>query len=308
MRVVAVALMGLDLLLASARAEPGGMAEKGVAVQQPPVQEEKASRPSADTICRTIERAAAENALPVVFFARLIWQESRFDPRAVSRAGAQGIAQFMPGTALWRGLVDPFRPLEALKESAVWLGELRRQYGNLGLAAAAYNAGPRRVETWLAGRGGLPAETRAYVRIITGRSADEWAAPEPPDWEAAVPKGLPCTRLANLILPSSEGPARDRPKAAPPPLWGVQLAGDWSEARALANFRTLQLRYSILNGREPVAVRVRFGRRAHRTLVRVGEATREAANRLCTQLRRAGGACAVLRNPTRPIADSVAGS
>lgn len=272
-----------------------------------PARAEPEAQPSADDICRTIEQAAAENALPVVFFARLIWQESRFNPRAVSRAGARGIAQFMPGTAVWRGLVDPFRPIEALKESANWLGELRRDYGNLGLAAAAYNAGPGRVQAWLEGRGGLPAETRAYVRIITGRSADDWAAPEPPQWDVDLPHGVPCEQLATLIL-TAPGEARGGKPPRPPPPWGVQLTGDWSQTRALANFRELQRRYQALSDREPVTVRVRFGTRAHRTLVRVGEPSREAANQLCAKLRAAGGACVVLRNPGRAIANSVAGS
>src|SRR5712671_5126847 len=65
------------------------------------------------------------------FLQRLIRQESNFDPNSVSRAGAQGIAQFMPGTARWRGLSDPFEPTEALYESARWLGERRDQFGNL---------------------------------------------------------------------------------------------------------------------------------------------------------------------------------
>lgn len=272
-----------------------------------PARAEPEAQPSAGDICRTIEQSAAENALPVIFFARLIWQESRFNPRAVSRAGARGIAQFMPGTAVWRGLSDPFHPIEALKESANWLGELRRDYGNLGLAAAAYNAGPGRVQAWLEGRGGLPAETRAYVRIITGRSADEWASPEPPSWDADLPHGVPCEQLATLIL-ANPGEARGGKPARPPPPWGVQLTGDWSLARALANFRALQQRYSVLSEREPVTVRVRFGTRAHRTLVRVGEQSREAANQLCARLRAAGGACVVLRNPGRAIANSVAGS
>ena len=124
--------------------------------------------------CDTLNSAAATHGLPLEFFTRLIRQESNFDPNSVSRAGAQGIAQFMPGTARWRGLSDPFEPTEALYESARWLGELRDQFGNLGLAAAAYNAGPRRVRDWIAGRGQLPRETRAYVRIITGRAAEGW--------------------------------------------------------------------------------------------------------------------------------------
>jgi DNA-binding MarR family transcriptional regulator len=114
--------------------------------------------------------AAATHDLPLDFFVRLIRQESNFDPNSVSHAGAQGIAQFMPGTARWRGLTDPFEPLQALYESARWLRELREQFGNLGLAAAAYNARPRRVQDWLAGRGGLPGETRAYEFDRRGRA------------------------------------------------------------------------------------------------------------------------------------------
>ena len=59
----------------------------------------------------------------------------------------------MPGTANERGLLDPFNPVQALPKSAEFLSELRDQFGNLGLAAAAYNAGPRRVQEWLAGTG-----------------------------------------------------------------------------------------------------------------------------------------------------------
>src|SRR5215831_7256506 len=130
---------------------------------------------STDTICSALTAAAAQNDLPTDFFARLIWQESRFDPAAVSRAGAQGVAQFMPATATWHGLSNPFDPLEAIAESAKLLRDLRREFGNLGLAAAAYNAGSGRVRNWLAGRRGLPRETNAYVRIITGRLPEEWA-------------------------------------------------------------------------------------------------------------------------------------
>jgi soluble lytic murein transglycosylase-like protein len=107
-----------------------------------------------------LEQSAAENALPVEFFARVIWQESRFDAQAVSPKGAQGIAQFMPRTASWHGLVDPFDPIEALRHSAAYLHELLGRFGNLGLAAAAYNAGPERVSAWLTSHRALPAETR----------------------------------------------------------------------------------------------------------------------------------------------------
>ena len=163
--------------------------------------------PTADDVCRTLEEVAAENALPVEFFARLIWQESRFDARAVSSKGAKGIAQFMPHTANWHGLSDPFNPIEALRHSAAYLRELRAQFGNLGLAAAAYNAGPARISAWLIrhrnhhNRRPLPGETRNYVAIVTGRTADEWASPSSPQIaDTTIPQGVPCTRLANLVL------------------------------------------------------------------------------------------------------------
>src|SRR5262249_25715383 len=141
-----------------------------------------AARPStSESICLLVESAAQAHGLPFEFFARLIWQESRFQPNAVgpmTRRGqrAEGIAQFMPGTASERGLFDPFDPVSALPKSAEFRGGLHATLGTRGLAAAAYNAGPRRVRDWLEGRGGLPAETRNYVLKITGRSAEDWAA------------------------------------------------------------------------------------------------------------------------------------
>ena len=116
---------------------------------------------------------------PVDYFLRLISQESGFNPNSISRAGAQGIAQFMPATASDRGLKDPFDPAEALPKSAELLNELKEHFGNLGLAAAAYNAGPERVRKWLAGESRLPQETLNYVRIVTGREAADWAGPMP---------------------------------------------------------------------------------------------------------------------------------
>jgi soluble lytic murein transglycosylase-like protein len=108
-------------------------------------------------ICETLERAARENGLSVPFFTRLIWQESRFNATAVSPKGARGIAQFMLGTADMRGLINPFEPIASLLKSAEYLRELSERFGNVGLAAAAYNAGERRVAEWLAGRGACRA-------------------------------------------------------------------------------------------------------------------------------------------------------
>jgi hypothetical protein len=131
--------------------------------------------PADQTLRKMAEDAATSHTLPVGYFLRLIRQESGFNPNSVSPAGAQGIAQFMPGTAFDRGLRDPFDPAEALPKSAELLNELRDHFGNLGLAAAAYNAGVERVHKWLAGKGQLPQETIDYVRVITGHDAIEWA-------------------------------------------------------------------------------------------------------------------------------------
>src|SRR5262245_35394220 len=163
MRVRRSAIAGLGLLCAIAPA-PAGAESSPDATQT--------------SFCLMLESAARAHELPLEFFARLIWRESRFrsgaiGPRTRSGKRAQGIAQFMPGTAAERGLLDPFDPVQALPKSAEFLQELRRRFGNLGLAAAAYNAGPARVRGWLAGTRTLPAETRRYVAAITGTSADD---------------------------------------------------------------------------------------------------------------------------------------
>ena len=133
------------------------------------------SAPPPATLKKMAEDAATAHTLPVNYFLRLIRQESGFDPNSVSAAGAQGIAQFMPTTASNRGLKDPFDPTEALPKSAELLSELKDHFGNLGLAAAAYNAGPERIRKWLAGESPLPQETINYVRVITGHDVADWA-------------------------------------------------------------------------------------------------------------------------------------
>jgi len=261
----------------------------------------RAEPPSVDEICRTLAQAAADNNLPEEFFTRLIWQESRFDPAAVSPKGAQGIAQFMPATGTLRGLVNAFEPLQALRESASYLGELRTTFrGNLGLAAAAYNAGPGAVEAWLAGRGTLPFETQAYVRIVTGYTAEAWIAkptpllgssPEPPSPETL---GARCVALAKALLET----VHHRPPLSSSPAWGpwgVQLAGNWSEGSVLAAYERLRRKYpSILGDRLPLVMNAP---RAAPFIVRVSEESRANADALCAKLHAAGGACIVLRNP-----------
>jgi hypothetical protein len=289
------------------RAEPQGESANGAsneaATAAATKPDAKGSRPSVDDICRTLAQAAADNELPEEFFTRLIWQESRFDPKAVSPAGAQGIAQFMPQTAAMRGLINAFEPLQALRESASYLRELRTTFrGNLGLAAAAYNAGPGQVEAWLARRSSLPFETQAYVRIVTGYSAEAWAAQPPPQLESSntppsnAPTGARCVELAKLLI---ESPRRRLPLTSNPAWgpWGVQLAGNWSEGGVLAAYERLRRKYdAVLGDRLPLVLN---GRRVAGApfIVRVSEKTRSEANALCTKLQAAGGACIVLRNP-----------
>ena len=197
-----------------------------------------------EAMCLMIESAARANDLPLEFFARVIWQESRFQSDAVgpmTRSGqrAQGIAQFMPGTASERRLLDPFDPVQALPKSAEFLTELRSQFGNLGLAAAAYNAGPRRVQEWLAGTGSMPQETRNYVVAITGSTVDDWAKAGK---AGKTPQTAPPTSCRDLMALLKRAPnpfvtqLEQHVKLAAAKLWGVQLAAGFDRDKALAMY------------------------------------------------------------------------
>lgn len=241
-------------------------------------------------LCALIADAAEAHALPPAFLARLIWQESRFDIHALSPAGAQGVAQFMPGTARLRGLEDPWDPHQAIPAAAHYLAEMRARFGNLGLAAAAYNAGPRRVAGWLARGGRLPTETIGYVFAITGL---------PPVWFRASSNELESRPLkegmgfreACAALPVAGTQVANRPP------WGVQIAAGISPAAALRAFLGVRSGLSsIIGGREPVIIRSRLvaGRTAYSA--RVGAESRAEALGLCRRLRAAGAPCVVRRN------------
>ena len=258
-----------------------------------------------ESVCLIIESAARANDLPLEFFARVIWQESRFRPDAVgpvTRSGqrAQGIAQFMPGTAAERGLLDPFDPVQALPKSAEFLRDLRRQFGNLGLAAAAYNAGPQRVRDWMAGARTLPAETRNYVLAITGLPAEDWARsgnrePEQPARPNCAQLMAMLTRAPNRFVEK----LTERVNLVAVAPWGVQLSANFSRDKALASYAALARRYGeILEGRDPSLLSTTLRRPTAPTFyqVRVGADTRAAAEGLCGSIRRVGGACLVLRN------------
>jgi hypothetical protein len=287
----------LTILLTAA---PAAVLAGDPAAGQAERNENRPGEPSASSepssICQALATAAAANELPIEFFTRLIWQESRFKPEVVSRAGAQGVAQFMPGTARLRGVEDPFNPLEAIAKSAQLLRDLNREFGNLGLAAAAYNAGPGRVRDWLGGRRPLPGETRAYVRLVTGRTAEEWAAGQKDPVEMPLPKSVPCSQIVvTLGPPTSDAPPLPPERVKP---WGVELVGGPTPAKALTRYRELQSKYAaILAGHDHshVVIRGVIGEMGA-ARVRVDSETRADATKLCADLRSAGWYCDVLRN------------
>jgi soluble lytic murein transglycosylase-like protein len=245
--------------------------------------------------------------LPVEFFARVIWQESRFRADSVgplTRRGtrAQGIAQFMPGTAAERGLLDPFDPVHALPKSAEFLRELRNEFGNLGLAAAAYNAGPQRVRDWLAGNGNMPAETRHYVAAITGAPIEDWI-PGAATGERNF-RSVPNCRDLMALLKRAPNPfvqeLERRVNVGAASAWGVQLSAGFSRSKALAAYARLADRYGkVLAGRDPSILATTLRSRGTRAFyqIRIGAETRAGANDLCSRIQRAGGSCMVLRNP-----------
>ncbi|WP_114943927.1 lytic transglycosylase domain-containing protein [Microvirga calopogonii] len=272
-----LALCGIFLCCGTAMANPGTSSES-----------------VGQALCRLIEGAARNQRIPHDLLTKLIWQESSFRPNVVSPAGAQGIAQFMPGTARERGLTDPFDPEQAIPKAAEFIAHLSEQFGNLGLAAAAYNGGPARVTSWLAGQGGLPIETRNYVIAVTGRSAEDWAADakerKKADWDSS---GQTCQQIvATLRIPG-----RSDTIEAPFAPWGVQLAGNFSKEQALATFRrTSQAYASLLKDVRPMIIGTRLRYRGTRTFyrVRAPAETRQAAEQLCRNIRTAGGSCIVL--------------
>lgn len=118
------------------------------------------------------QAAATAAGISPVYFVRQINQESRFNPNAVSPAGAVGIAQFLPSTAAGLG-VNPWDPTQALYGAARLMASSYHQYGDYAKALAAYNAGPGQLQSaeyacgvnWL---NCMPAETQNYVYVIMG--------------------------------------------------------------------------------------------------------------------------------------------
>ena len=201
----------------------------------------------------------------------------------------------MPGTANERGLIDPFDPASAIPASARFLNELKLRFGNLGLAAAAYNAGPTAAAHWLAKKGSLPFETEDYVLAVTGHTADEWRSDKPPA-EPAPDKSSSCMSLVatlRVTAPSSVVSGWFAP-------WGVQIAASFSKGSALRAFAAIPARL-CKRDRRHAAVRARL-RPAQPRLAPVlprppaGSDRRRSAEALRPDPGASGGACAVLRS------------
>ncbi|MEF2071342.1 lytic transglycosylase domain-containing protein [Consotaella aegiceratis] len=252
--------------------------------------------PTPETICRLIRENAEATRMAPDFLARLIWKESRFDVKAISPVGAQGIAQFMPYTAKERGLADPYDLEEAIRHSALYLADLKGELGNWGLAAAAYNSGINRVKGWLDDGGSLPFETEDYVYSITAHPADWFREDghevEPRPLEEGTDFDEACAKLPVMKTRAVFA------QSAPMQPWGAQIAGHFRQDVAMRIFRQVKSRYpSILKDREPIVMRTRngVGRRSIYA-VRIGAGSRAEAQRFCDRLNQAGGACVVFKN------------
>jgi hypothetical protein len=304
MRILATTSLFAGLVLLAGVGEAGeaslllsveaGVKEAGLTLAGP--------KPFVDIVCPIMQQEAEQYDLPPMPFVRLIWKESRFNPNAVSPKGAQGIAQFMPATAVDRGLDDPFEPKQAIVHSASLLADLSREFGNFGLAAAAYNAGAERVRGWLAGTSGLPFETQAYVEFVTGRAAEEWKLAETELPQALKTVGeevqASCKSLAPLVVRAVYETEPLTASGVWRP-WGVHLSTAFSKAKALAQFARVKARYpTVLADRDPFVQPERNLSRGRRSLymVEIGSDSRDDAAKLCADLRSAGGACIVQKN------------
>jgi hypothetical protein len=256
---------------------------------------EKAKPVDTGKICDLIASAARENDLPPSFLARLIWKESRFDPGFVARTGERGIAQFKTGLAFKRGLRDSFDAEQAIPALAGYLAELRGRFGNIGLAAAAWDTGEEKVAKWLEKGGFLPIRTEDYLLAILGELPIVYRRP---DTEVSVkplqegrPFGESCRAIPELgdtiLLNDADRPA-----------WGAQIAGHFNRATALKQWELLKDRHpALLAGLRPAV----FSARSHlgRTrvyVVQIAAENQAEAKAFCDRMHADGGACVVTRN------------
>lgn len=249
-------------------------------------------------VCAAIERSAEVSGIDPHFFARLLWKESLFEPGAISPVGAMGIAQFMPGTADMVGLDDPYNPAKAIAASARYLRNLTDNFGNMGLAAIAYNGGENRAARFVSGGGSLPWETQDYVEAITGRNAWTWRddPPELGEVDIRLDKEQPF-RAACIELAGNRRLREFKTQDHPWP-WGVIVASHRSQSGVTTQVSRLnrQLR-PILGGKRVSYVRRALTGSASRVYTaQIGYSSRTEAFAFCNRLKSLGGRCIVLKN------------
>lgn len=277
-----------------ARAEDGTLCSKG---RYGAIQCVRPAHFVHDT-CQAIDAFAHVNDMDPAFFAQLIWQESRFDPDAMSPTRARNIAQFIDGTAQLRGVRDLYNPAEALEFSAQYLGDLIRRFGNPGMVAVAYNGGEARATELIARTGGLAHETVDCMQIITGPTAETWhhAPLETHDFglQGNTLFQTACHDVAhNRTYPQFKPPA---PTYAPR---GVQLAYGKTKSQARAAIdRRAQACRGMLAGK-PVNLIFTGNRVSGRQgyyMARMGAQSWREAKRLRNDIRRRGCTCAIYTN------------
>lgn len=250
--------------------------------------------------CNAIEAFSKRHRLDSGFFARLIWQESRFDPNALSHANARGIAQFIPSTARLRGLKNPYNPADALEHSAQYLAEMARRYGNEGMAAIGYNGGERRAQGFLEGKG-LAPETVNYVPIITGLTAEQWRDAPPKDHDFRLAKDKSFYAACSEMARNRKLSPIKRAKPPKPPIkpWGVQLGFGTSKKSAAAKVRdrTGSCRAQVKREKlDLIYVKNRVSGKKGYFFARIGRNSRQGAQKLCSSLKRLRCTCLVVQN------------
>jgi hypothetical protein len=250
--------------------------------------------------CNAILTFSARHRLNTGFFARLLWQESRFDPNALSHANARGIAQFIPSTAALRGLKDPYNPADAMEHSAQYLAEMARRFGNEGMAAIGYNGGERRAEGFLEGKGLAPAPV-THVPIITGLNAEDWRDNPPKDHDMRLSKTTPFLTACYTMAKKRRITPLARPKPPKPAIkpWGVQVAFAQSKTAARAALRSKTGSCRRLVGGEKADLIYTPHRMATKKgffFARFGRNSRDGAQKLCKAMRSQGCNCRVVQN------------
>jgi soluble lytic murein transglycosylase-like protein len=156
-----------------------------------------------------IQAAASRHGIDPALLTGLIRQESNFNPRAQSGAGARGLTQLMPATAAGLGVTDPFDPAQAIEGGAKYLRQMLDKFGgDPAQALAAYNAGPGAVARF----GGIPpyAETQNYVRKVQAYVEQYRSAATPAPATAAIDASSLAARAA---IGAATGPRLSAPIA-----------------------------------------------------------------------------------------------